>query len=324
MANRFSSKQRQKDKSTHHAISFFFISHLRACSQAFKQIIFKPIPNILTVFVLAIAVALPSGLFLAVTNVNQFVPYWKNGPTISLYLKKSISLQHINSLQKLLANTPGVLKTHYISPAEGMREFSKFVNMGKTKDMLMTNPLPGVFVVYPSKKIHNPAALKTLFAKIRAYPNIDSAQLDQQWLSRLYSFMELIHRIVYVLAILFSLGVIVISSNTIRLVLQARAQEIKVLRLLGANKAMLYLPAIYQGLLYGLFAGIIGLVIIYASFFWFYAPIGFLLQSYGFQVTHSFYPSMLTGLLVIVAAMGLTTLGAWFSTRSILTQPENL
>ncbi len=115
---------------------------------------------------------------------------------------------------------------------------------------------------------------------------------------------------------LVGLTVLLIVVNSIRMAVMSRAQEIEIMRLVGASDQFVRWPFIVEGLLVGLVGAIVTLTLLLlasgpisevAKVIAGQVPVGFS-QSLTFQVTS----------LVMVAGLGLGGIGAWISVRTYL------
>ena len=78
----------------------------------------------------------------------------------------------------------------------------------------------------------------------------------------MYNILLLSQRLIYALLFLFTLGVLLIIGNTIRLITQSHSEEISVLALFGATPGFIRRPILYRGMLYGLFGGLLTCLIV--------------------------------------------------------------
>jgi len=117
--------------------------------------------------------------------------------------------------------------------------------------------------------------------------------------------------------ILLVIGVIVlfIIVNTIRLAVVARAEEIEIMRLVGASDAFIRWPFVFEGAMVGLFGAIITLSGLYLLA----DPIGSFMVDF-FRVLPLSFGSLARDLVVLVSAagLGLGVLGSWLSVRTYL------
>jgi cell division transport system permease protein len=117
--------------------------------------------------------------------------------------------------------------------------------------------------------------------------------------------------------ILIVIGVIVlfIIVNTIRLAVVARAEEIEIMRLVGASDAFIRWPFVFEGAMVGLLGAAITLLGLYLLA----DPIGGFMVDF-FRVLPLSFGSLARDLVIIVtsAGLGLGVLGSWLSVRTYL------
>ncbi|NNL96551.1 MAG: cell division protein FtsX, partial [Xanthomonadales bacterium] len=131
--------------------------------------------------------------------------------------------------------------------------------------------------------------------------------------------LELGQAFVLLLTVLFSLAVIVVVSNTIRLDVASRAEEIQVLSLVGAGNGFIRQPFLYSGFWYGLLGALLSLLLFNLCLYYLRQPLERLLDAYG----NTFVVQNLgmEGVLAILAAGGLLgLLGAWAAVHRYLRQ----
>jgi cell division transport system permease protein len=122
---------------------------------------------------------------------------------------------------------------------------------------------------------------------------------------------------VSVLALLFSLAVIVVVANTIRLDVAARSEEIEIFALVGAGNGFIRQPFLYSGFWYGLMGGGLAFGLMRLCLFYLDAPLSRLLDAYGHGIElYSLEPSQVVILLLGSGLLGM--LGAWISVQRYL------
>jgi len=96
---------------------------------------------------------------------------------------------------------------------------------------------------------------------------IENIRLDLEWTDRFNAILNLISRGAMVLSALLALGLILIVSNTIKLLIMNRRQEIEITKLIGGTDSFVRRPFLYYGALFGLIGATItlGLLLISAS-----------------------------------------------------------
>jgi len=102
-----------------------------------------------------------------------------------------------------------------------------------------------------------PDKINPLIKQLSRLKQVDIAQLDLQWVKRLYVMLEIAHKGIWLISFLLGLAVLLVVGNTIRLDIQNRQEEIKVIKLIGATNAFIRRPFLYTGFWYGLSGGLL-------------------------------------------------------------------
>jgi cell division transport system permease protein len=246
-----------------------------------KKMMREPLQTIMTVAVIAIALALPSALYLAVENVQRLGDSFQSSAQITVYVEGGAKPQAIDNLQNELQAMPAVTSVTYISAKQALLEFKALSGFGSALRYLEDNPLPAVFLVQPT--VSEPVDMvqtEKLLASIKELPNVDDVQIDMQWLQRLHSLTEMGQKIVLALGATLGLGVLLVIGNTIRLAIQSRRDEIIVVKLVGGTNAYVRRPFLYNGVLLGLFGALLASIMLYSSLLWISSSIADLADLY--------------------------------------------
>ena len=272
----------------------------------------------MTVLVLGIAMALPIGLYVALENLRGIDLRAEEWGSITVFLRATETEESAMELLRKINARPDATATG-VSPQQGMDEFRAASGFGEALDVLDTNPLPWVLLVRPEATASEDLAgrLESLSDWLRSQEGVDAVQLDYKWLKRLSGLLALGNALVSVLSIMFSLAVIVVIANTIRMDVANRADEIEILSLVGAGENFIRQPFLYSGFWYGLMGAALALVLLYIGLFYLQFPLDQLLDAYG----NSFSLTSLTTqqvFLVLAAGGVLGFLGAWVSVERYL------
>lgn len=294
------------------ALSNFFTLHAQAFVATLGQLSRRPFATFMTVAVIGIALAMPAGLYVLLSNAQRMVTGWEGASQISLFLKSGINESRAQQLAEQLRRRPEIVSTDYISRDNALEEFRRLSGFGEALGALEENPLPAVLVVRLKKDVTDPARIESLLEDLRKRAEVDIAQLDMQWVKRLYALMAMVERGVLVLASLLGLAVLLVVGNTIRLAIQSRRDEIVITKLIGATDAFIRRPFLYSGAWYGIGGGLLALLLVQLSLFILKQPVHnlALLYSSSFAL-HGLDFHTATFLLGGGALLGL--LGSWLA-----------
>jgi cell division transport system permease protein len=287
--------------------------HAYSVVASLGRVLHKPWSTALTIGVMAVALALPLGLWLALANVERFAGEVQASRQLSVFLKQDTAPARVAELVAVLGGRADIGGVEHRTPDQGLAELRERSGLHEAIDALGENPLPHVLIV-------TPAGDETLLAgSLRTLPEAELVQHDAAWRQRLDGWLRFGGRLAWVLAALLGLGALLVVGNTVRLDIQSRREELGVLQLLGAGDGFIRRPFLYLGAWYGLGAGVIALALLAAAGAALRAPLAELAASYGSGFAlDGFAPRQ--ALAVIVGATALGWLGAGAVTGHFLRQ----
>lgn len=275
--------------------------------------------TLMTVLVLAIAMFLPLGLYITLTNLEGMNLRQDEWGAVTVFFKTGTTQEEVRRIADDLDERLNPEAIVIISPAEGLADFRDASGFGESLDILEENPLPWVMQVSPqggpAEQVKERVTELTSF--LQASDKIEVTQFDYKWLQRLSYMMELGQAAVTVLILLFGLAVVVVVANTIRLDVASHAEEIEILALVGAGNAFVRQPFLYTGLWYGLMGGLLALLILGLTMLYLARPLGLLLETYGAILSLQGLGGYNT-LWVLLGGGFLGWLGAWVSVQRYL------
>ena len=280
-------------------VGTWFDHHLYSVVASFGRLLRRPWASVLTVGVMAIALALPLGLWLVLDNVERFSGNVQQAREISVFLKPQIDMARARALANELRGRGDIGAVGLRTPEQGLAELRTHGGLGDAIAAIGSNPLPSLLIVTPK----GDEAL--LAASLQQLPEADLVQHDALWRQRLDGWLRFGGRVAWVLAALLGLGALLVVGNTVRLDIQSRREEIGVLQLLGATDGFIRRPFLYLGAWYGLAAGALALGLLTAAAFALRAPLAELAASYGSRfVLLGFDPRAAITIVLGAAALG--------------------
>jgi cell division transport system permease protein len=285
--------------------------HLYSFFSSLGRLAARPWASVLTVLVLGFALALPLLFFLVFDNARALSGGLREAREVTAFLKPSVNAADAGAFAEALRGRGDVGGVLVRTPEQGLEEFRQLSGFGEALDALRTNPLPTVLVVTPQVGVddEHPALVTDLQADAR----VDLVQYDAQWRRRLSGILHFGERVVAIVAVLLALATLLVIGNTVRMDIQARAEEISVMQLMGASNGFVRRPFLYSGLWYGLFGSVFALLVVAAAQFALAEPVGRLLDSYAHRFSlHGI--GVLDALIVVIVSALLGWLGAFVAT----------
>ncbi|MBN1626731.1 MAG: FtsX-like permease family protein, partial [Deltaproteobacteria bacterium] len=111
--------------------------------------------------------------------------------------------------------------------------------------------------------IIDPKAVKSSLEKIKG---IDEVQYSQQWAERFEGMMDIFRITGIAIGALLCMAVLFIISNTIKLTIYSRRDEIEIYKLMGATDWFVKIPFLIEGAAEGVIGGIVALFLLILSY----------------------------------------------------------
>ncbi|MCZ6669230.1 MAG: permease-like cell division protein FtsX [Gammaproteobacteria bacterium] len=314
------SNRRRGRPATSNKLVAYLLHHIQSLVFSLGKIYHSPITTIMTVAVIGITLSLPGGFYLFLKNINAMSGDFRSTTQITLYLDIKLNEQKARALERAISKTGNVVSTEFISRQASLQAFRETSGFGRSIDTLSSNPLPHTIIVEPVSSADT-FAVKNLLNALQAMPEVKIAKLDTEWLERLYTILEIAKRSVVIVTILFSIAVLLVIGNTIRLDIQNRRQEIIVTKLIGATNAFIRRPFLYGGIWYGLLGGLMSWLIVEIGYLAIAGPLNrlnLLYQADLMLITFTFQDFII--LVSSSTLLGLT--GSWIAVARHLNQIE--
>lgn len=238
------------------------IYHFQAATQSFNSLCRKPLGTMMTVIVIAIALALPALFWVFTDNLSRITQGWQHGGHLSLYLKPGTETPSQMALLETVSKHPGVGQAHFKSADQGLTELTRQEGMKDIMRYLPDNPLPSMIEIIPTVLIDSPAKLDLLSRELKALPDVDQVKVDMEWVGRLHTILGFVANAQKALMLLLALAVVLIIGNTLRLATHNRQEEIQILKLIGATDSFILRPFLYSGIWFGMVGAIFAVFLV--------------------------------------------------------------
>jgi cell division transport system permease protein len=256
--------------------------------QARQNLIQNPWLNAITLGTITLSFLI-LGLFLVLfLNTKGLLEDWGGRIRVTAYLGGSPGQEQMARLREKVRGFEEVMEVKVRSKEEALKLLEE--KIPERKELLRglpRNPLPASLEIRLKGEYQNSEGAQSLARKLRGIPEIEEIQYGSDWLERFSAFMVLLKGLGLGLGALLLLSTIVVISNTIRLSIFARREEIEIMRSVGATGLFIRAPFYLEGLLQGFLGAVLALAVLFALFQLFlskvYEPLRSLLGNYPVQ-----------------------------------------
>lgn len=229
--------------------------HWRILLGALRRLAGTPLATLITICVIGIALSLPAGLYLLLSNLAQISGKLETQPQISVFLKLDTGKDAQRLIEKQLKNHAAIKTFRFVGRDQALKELSAGNGLGDLAAGLPTNPLPDAYIISAGES--DADQLDKLRLEVSRWPGVESAELDSAWAKRLNAMLDIGQQLTIMLATLLAFGLVAGMGNIIRLQILTRQDEIEVSKLIGATDRFIRLPFLYHGALQGLLGGLV-------------------------------------------------------------------
>jgi cell division transport system permease protein len=255
-----------------------------------------------------------AGFWIIQTGLLAGLQFTEQKVEVVGYLQPNAQENQIVALKGQLEAMPEVASVAYVDRNAALQRFRDSMTAQGREDLtryLDSNPLYASLEV----KLVDPNDVRAVGDAMRADPSIRNVINIEDLVDRVLTVTNILRTAGTVVLIVVSLIALFIIINTIRLAVVARAEEIEIMRLVGASDAFIRWPFVFEGAFVGLLGALLALGVLAAVA----DPIsGFMVDF--FRVLPLQFGSLARDLVALVlgAGVGVGVLGSWLSVRTYL------
>ena len=201
------------------------------------------------------------GIFLILgENINHFVSEIEAAQGIQVFINNDASQEQMDELGEKIRKLDGVSTIEFVSKEVALNQMKE--KFGDKQDLLAGYEENNIF---PASYVVNLTDLnksKEVQDQILTFENVKKITSKDETVTTLINLangIKIITGIILVLLIIISIFII---ANTIKLTVHARRKEISIMKYVGATNGFIRWPFIVEGMIIGIFASIISIVIV--------------------------------------------------------------
>ena len=200
-------------------------------------------------------------------NVDNWIHGWGESFSMSVYLEDDISASAREKVFSHIQGIPGVQIKRTITKKQAFLDLKRALGReASVLDGLPKNPLPAsielVFQPSAGNKV-DPGKLRKV---LETLPGVQEVQYSEDWLRRFEGVMRVFRLAGLIIGGLLGLGVLFIVTNTIKLTIYSRQEEIEIMKLVGATDWFVKTPFLLEGSLQGMVSGLLSILILYSGY----------------------------------------------------------
>ena len=290
--------------------------------RAFGSIRENPLINLVTIGTIAIAMLLFGAFLLVFVNLRAVVDRLGGDVQISVYLKDEVTPAQIAALADRFKHTPEVADAIFQTKKEALGQYRKDNPEDQALlDEMDDNPFPASYRVLLVPAHRDAETVTRLAADLAHDPAIEDVEYGQEWIGRFTAFLKLLQAGGIGLGVMLVIAVIFVVSNTIKLAVFARRDELEIMQLVGATDLFIRIPYLLEGMVQGGAGALLALAGLFAIFRGFSGQAAQVLAPVFGSSHLEFLPGQQL-LLLLAGGILLGVLGSFFAMGRFLKVPH--
>lgn len=191
---------------------------------------------------IALAVAVLIAALTAVHAVERLADRWTEGTQLVAFLGPDVDADRLDVLQLTAAGWPEVATARAVDQAAAVAELQQTLGDAPELRAALTPDLVPASLEITLRTPGDPAVVDALSRRLQGLAGVESVDWGADLLARVEAVRRALRLGALVVAALVALAVIFIISNTVRLALYARRDELSIMQLVGATHGFIRVP----------------------------------------------------------------------------------
>lgn len=214
----------------------------------------------LTAATIATALLVLGGYAMGIKNLEGLALIWGKTATISVYAADGLIEKDWSSLRDRLAGIEGIEAAVLVTPKAALERFrARGPEAAALVAEVSDTVLPASVELRLAKEYNDITTVTQLAERIKSIAGVGEVDYGRDEFNELQELIALLRYAGLIVGMVVALATAFIVSNTIRLAVYARQDEIAILRLVGATSWFVRTPFIIEGAVWGL-SGAMGAV----------------------------------------------------------------
>lgn len=244
-------------------------------------------------------------------NIDHFTKNLEDTLTVVVYLNEDVTEDEKDKVIEGIKSLDNYDSYIYKSKDEWKEEMaSTSSELGTTLSYLDTNPLLDSIVV----KVKDIKSLSYVASSIRNMDGVKSAKYGEDTVDKMILMFDVVSKVTIVIVLALILVTAFLISNTIKLTIFSRKNEIEIMRLVGTSNFAIKQPFIIEGFILGVIGAIIPIIITVYGYILFYEHFDGYLFSHVIELIK---PSNLVWFVSIILVVVGGVVGMFGSNRAV-------
>jgi len=274
---------------------------------AFINIINNRLVHLISIGTIAISMLLLGSFLLLSVNISTWLKEWGEALSMSVYLEDGIDKGMKEKIESTILGLKGSKIKGFISKEQALINLKNSLgDQAGLLEGLKDNPLPASYEIVfqeTGKDKIMPGKIKEDLEKMEG---INEVQYSEQWVERFQGIVNGLRIVMLIIGGFLCTAVLFITTNTIKLTIYSRREEIEIYKLVGATDWFVKMPYLIEGAIQGIIGGVLSFAVLFLLYSIFSVKT---VQVFGLPVIDFTFLSCENSLFIIFMSLVLGFLG---------------
>jgi cell division transport system permease protein len=192
---------------------------------------------------------------------------WSERVQVTAYFDHELTTQEQASFRSKISALPGTSRVGYVSRDEALKRFKgKLRGQETLLEGVRPEILPTSLEITLKRSSRETQAVEAFVGQLKQIPGVSEVQYGEEWVRRFNTFLNFMRLLGALLGTFLIVAVIFIVSNTIKLTIYARREELEVMSLVGATKFFIKAPFLVEGILQGAAGALLSMTLLFSLY----------------------------------------------------------
>ncbi|ABL00018.1 permease-like cell division protein FtsX [Pelobacter propionicus] len=223
--------------------------------------------NVVTIGTIALALLIVSLFLLVFVNMESAADNWSERVQVTVYFDHELTPQEQTGFRTRIQAIGGVSRVTYVSRDEALKRFKgRLRGQEALLEGVLPEILPTSLEISLKRSSRDTLSVETFVGALKRIPGITEVQYGEEWVRRFNIFLNFMRLVGALLGAFLVVAVLFIVSNTIKLTIYARRDELEVMSLVGATRFFIKAPFLVEGIVQGGAGALIAVTLLFGLY----------------------------------------------------------
>ena len=252
-------------------------------------------------------------------NVTKITEKIERDLTVIVFIDNKVEDKDIKNIENQIKKIDNIDKNNIVYRSKEEIKETMGNENAELKSIMDTwdkdeNPLQSTYIL----KVKDIKKIKETATTLKNIDNVTLVKYGETMVERMVNVFDLIKKICIVLVVALILVTAFLITNTIKITIFSRRNEINIMRLVGTSNTVIKLPFIFEGFLLGLIGSIIPVVLTIFGYTYFYDAMGGVILSNFVELVKPNSIVYITSLVIVIIGSIVGMIGSGWAVRKYL------